>query len=207
MDEIGDLPQDVQSKLLRVLEQGRFERLGSTKPLQVNVRIIAATNRDLARDVTEGKFRKDLYYRLNVFPIVVPPLRERPEDIPLLVWAFVRQYEKKMGKRIEHIPRKSMEDLQHYPWPGNARELRNVVEHAMIVSSGKTLDINAPQRASSEMPPNLSLEDVERRHILCVLQKSGWRLSGQGGAAAILGLKRTTLQSKMKKLGIRRPTK
>jgi formate hydrogenlyase transcriptional activator len=207
LDEIGELPHDVQAKLLRVLEHGRFERLGSTKPLQVNVRTIAATNRDLARDADEGKFRKDLYYRLNVFPIVVPPLRERPEDIPLLVWTFVRQYEKKMGKRIDHIPRKSMEALQRYPWPGNARELRNVVEHAMIVSSSKTLDIDIPQRTSSEIPANLSLEAVDRRHILDVLQKSGWRLTGQGGAAEILGLKRTTLQSKMKKLGIRRPAR
>jgi formate hydrogenlyase transcriptional activator len=205
LDEIGDLPQDVQAKLLRVLEQGRFERLGSTTPLQVNVRIIAATNRDLARDVAEGKFRKDLYYRLNVFPISVAPLRERPEDIPLLVWAFVRQYEKKMGKRIDHIPRKTMEDLQHYPWPGNARELRNVVEHAMIVCSGKTLTVRAPRMTSPEISSNLSLEDVERRHILGVLQKSGWRLTGPGGAAGVLGLKRTTLQSKMKKLGIKRP--
>ena len=206
LDEIGELPQDVQAKLLRVLEEGRFERLGSTKPLQANVRIIAATNRDLAHDVDEGKFRKDLYYRLNVFPIAVPPLRERPEDIPLLVWAFVRQFEKKMGKRIDHIPRKSMEDLQHYLWPGNARELRNVVEHAMIVSSGKTLEVRVPRMASSDIPANLSLEDAERRHILGVLEKSGWRITGQGGAAEILGLKRTTLQSKMKKLGIRRPS-
>jgi formate hydrogenlyase transcriptional activator len=207
LDEIGELPQDVQAKLLRVLEQGRFERLGSTHPLQVNVRIIAATNRDLSRDVAEGRFRKDLYYRLNVFPIAVPPLRERPEDIPLLVWSFVRQYEKKMGKRIDHIPRKSMEQLQHYHWPGNARELRNVVEYAMIVSSGRILDVHAPRTASSDVPASLSLEDVERRHILGVLEKSGWRLTGQGGAAENLGLKRTTLQSKMKKLGIRRPSR
>jgi PAS domain S-box-containing protein len=207
LDEIGELPQEVQAKLLRVLEKGRFERLGSTKPLQANVRIIAATNRDLVHDVDEGKFRKDLYYRLNVFPIAVPPLRERPEDIPLLVWAFVRQFEKKMGKRIDHIPRKSMEELQHYPWPGNARELRNVVEHAMIVSSGKTLDVRVPRMASSDIPANLSLEDAERRHILGVLERSGWRITGQGGAAEILGLKRTTLQSKMKKLGIKRPAK
>jgi len=206
LDEIGELPQDVQAKLLRVLEEGRFERLGSTRPLQVNVRIIAATNRDLARDVAEGKFRKDLYYRLNVFPIAVPPLRERPEDIPLLVWAFVRQYEKTMGKRIDHIPRKSMEDLQHYAWPGNARELRNVVEHAMIVTSGKTLDLHVPRAGSLDTAASLSLEDAERRHILDVLQKSGWRLTGPGGAAEILGLKRTTLQSKMKKLGLKRPT-
>ena len=207
LDEIGELPQDVQAKLLRVLEEGRFERLGSTKPLKANVRIIAATNRDLARDVDEGKFRKDLYYRLNVFPIAVAPLRERPEDIPLLVWAFVRQFEKKMGKRIDHIPRKSMENLQHYLWPGNARELRNVVEHAMIVSSGKTLEVRVPRMASSDIPANLSLEDAERRHILGVLEKSGWRITGQGGAAEILGLKRTTLQSKMKKLGMKRPAK
>ncbi|MGB5749384.1 MAG: sigma 54-interacting transcriptional regulator, partial [Desulfobacterales bacterium] len=206
LDEIGELPQDVQAKLLRVLEEGRFERLGSSNPLQVNVRIIAATNRELARDVDEGKFRKDLYYRLNVFPIAVAPLRERPEDIPLLVWTFVRQYEKKMGKRIDHISRKSMQDLQQYPWPGNARELRNVVEHAMIVSSGKTLDVHAPLRGSSDIPANISLEDAERRHILGVLEKSGWRITGQGGAAEILGLKRTTLQSKMKKLGIKRST-
>jgi formate hydrogenlyase transcriptional activator len=173
----------------------------------VNVRIIAATNRDLARDVDNGKFRKDLYYRLNVFPITIPPLRERPEDIPLLVWAFVQQYEKKMGRRIDHIPRESMENLQHYHWPGNARELRNIVEHAMIVGSGKTLEVRVPRMASSDIPASLSLEDAERRHILGVLEKSGWRLTGQGGAAEILGLKRTTLQSKMKKLGIRRPAK
>ncbi|MEJ2286090.1 MAG: sigma 54-interacting transcriptional regulator, partial [Desulfobacterales bacterium] len=206
LDEIGELPRDVQAKLLRVLEQGRFERLGSTRPLQVNVRIIAATNRELAREVAEGKFRKDLYYRLNVFPISVPPLRERPEDIPLLVWAFVRQYEKKMGKRIDHIPRPSMENLQHYPWPGNARELRNVVEHAMIVSSGKTLEVHAPRLASSDIPASLSLADAERRHIVDALQKSNWRLAGRGGAAESLGLKRTTLQSKMKKLGIKNPS-
>jgi len=207
LDEIGELPRDVQSKLLRVLEEGRFERLGSTKSLQVNVRIIAATNRDLARDVDNGRFRKDLYYRLNVFPIAVAPLRERPEDIPLLVWAFVRQHEKKMGRRIDHITRQSMENLQHYPWPGNARELRNVVEHAMIVSSGKTLDVQVPQSTSANISTNLSLEDVERSHILGILKKCNWRLMGQGGAAEILRLKRTTLQSKMKKLGIRRPAR
>ena len=207
LDEIGDLPQDVQAKLLRVLEHGCFERLGSAKPLQVNVRIIAASNRDLTRDVDEGKFRKDLYYRLNVFPITVPPLRERPEDIPLLVWTFVRRFEKKMGKRIEHIPRKKMEDLQHYPWPGNVRELRNVIEHAMIVNSGKTLEMSLLQKVTPEIPANLSLEEVERKYILDVLQKNDWRLSGKGGAAEILGLKRTTLQSKMKKLDIQHHAK
>ncbi len=205
LDEIGELPQDVQGKLLRVLEEGRFERLGSTKTLQVNVRIIAATNRNLVQEATKGNFRKDLYYRLNVFPIAIPPLRERPEDIPPLVWAFVRQYEKKMGKRIDHITRKSMEELKQYWWPGNIRELRNIIEYAMIVNRGKTLEIHAPRTKSSENSASLTLKDVERKHIMDVLRKTGWRLTGQDGAAEILGLKRTTLQSKMKKLGIRRP--
>jgi formate hydrogenlyase transcriptional activator len=207
LDEIGELPFDMQAKLLRVLEEGRFERLGSNKSLKVDVRIIAATNRDLSRAVSEGKFRKDLYYRLNVFPIIIPPLRERQEDIPLLVWAFVRQYEKKMGKRIDHIPRNSMETLQRYSWPGNARELRNVIEHAMIVSTDKTLDVRVPQTLFSDATADLNLEDAERRLILGVLEQTGWRLGGKGGAADILGLKRTTLQSKMKKLGIERSAK
>ena len=205
LDEIGELPHDIQSKLLHVLEDGRFERLGSTKTLHVNVRIIAATNRELDQEVKDGKFRKDLFYRLNVFPIVVPPLRERPEDIPLLVWAFVKQFEKKMGKRIETIPRKSMEALQHHLWPGNVRELKNAIEHAMIVSRGRTLIVQLPQSASSEKPEARNLEHMERRHIQEVLEKTGWRITGGGGAAEILGLKRTTLQSKMKKLGIKRP--
>src|SRR5512143_1842141 len=141
LDEIGELPLELQSKLLRVLEEGNFERLGSTKPVHVNVRIIAATNRDIEQEVKEGRFRKDLYYRLNVFPIVIPPLRERPEDIPLMVWSFVREFRKKMGKGIDSIPRKSMDALQSYSWPGNVRELRNVIERAIIVSSGKTLNV------------------------------------------------------------------
>jgi formate hydrogenlyase transcriptional activator len=205
LDEIGELPQEVQSKLLRVLEEGRFERLGSTRTLQVDVRIIAATNRDLAQDVNQGKFRKDLFYRLNVFPVEVPPLREHPEDIPLLVWAFVKQLEKRMGKRIETVSRKTLETLQQYSWPGNVRELRNVVEHAMISSSGKTLIVQAPYVASSEKSQDRNLEDMERNHILDVLAKTGWRMTGSGGAAEILGLKRTTLQSRMKKLGIKKP--
>jgi transcriptional regulator with GAF, ATPase, and Fis domain len=172
----------------------------------VDVRIIAATNRNLGREASDGEFRKDLYYRLNVFPITIPPLRERPEDIPLLVWAFIRQFQKKMGKRIDHITRKNMDDLCRYSWPGNARELRNTIEHAMIVSSGKILDVRPPSpAAASEISENLSLEEMERRHIRNVLEKSGWRLSGPGGAGEILGLKRTTLQSKMKKLCIQRP--
>jgi PAS domain S-box-containing protein len=207
LDEIGELPLEVQSKLLRVLEEGRFERLGSTMTLQVNVRIIAATNRNLAQDVNEGKFRKDLYYRLNVFPIEVPPLRERPEDIPLLVWAFVRHFEKKMGKRVDSISRKSMEALQRHSWTGNVRELRNVIEHAMIVSSGRNLAFPSPKSGLPEAPDTRNLQDLERRHILDVLEKSGWRLSGEGGASEILGLNRTTLQWRMKKLGIKRPAR
>ncbi|MFY9705394.1 MAG: sigma 54-interacting transcriptional regulator, partial [Desulfobacterales bacterium] len=202
LDEIGELPHEVQSKLLRVLEQGRFERLGSTKPLQVNVRIIAATNRDLAQDVKKGNFRKDLYYRLNVFPILIPPLRERAEDIPLMVWAFVKEFQKKMGKEIQSIPRKTMEALQSYPWPGNVRELRNVIENAMILNRDKSLIVRLSGLASFESQPASRLDDVERRHIMSVLEGTGWRVAGKGGAAEALGLKRTTLYSKMKKLGI-----
>ena len=207
LDEIGELPLDLQSKLLRVLEEGSFERLGSTKPLHVNVRIIAATNRDIEQEVKDGKFRRDLFYRLNVFPIVIPPLRERPEDIPLLVRAVVKEFQKRMGKEIESIPKKTMQALQSYSWPGNVRELRNVIEHAMILSKGKTLDVHVPKRASSETDATGNLEDMERKHIVAVLEKTGWRIAGQGGAAEVLGLKRTTLHAKMKKLGIKRSNK
>jgi transcriptional regulator with GAF, ATPase, and Fis domain len=202
LDEIGELPYELQSKLLRVLETGTFERLGSTKTIQVNVRLIAATNRDLAQAVKEGKFRKDLYYRLNVFPIVIPPLRERTEDIPSLVWAFVRQYEKELGKRIEGIPQKSMKSLMRYSWPGNIRELKNVIERAMIVSQ-KTLEVVPPTTSLQEEPAQHNLKDMERRHILSVLKSTGWRIAGKGGAAEKLGLKRTTLISKMEVLGIK----
>jgi transcriptional regulator with GAF, ATPase, and Fis domain len=204
LDEIGEIPLDLQSKLLRVLEEGNFERLGSTKPLHVNVRIIAATNRDIEQEVKDGKFRRDLFYRLNVFPIVIPPLRDRPEDIPLLVRAVVKEFQKRMGKEIESIPKKTMQALQSYSWPGNVRELRNVIEHAMILSRDKTLDVDVPKRASSETDATGNLQDMERMHMVAVLEKTGWRIAGQGGAAEVLGLKRTTLLSKMKKLGIKR---
>jgi formate hydrogenlyase transcriptional activator len=205
LDEIGELPLELQSKLLRVLEEGSFERLGSTKTLHVNVRIIAATNRDIEQEVKDGKFRKDLYYRLNVFPIMIPPLRDRPEDIPLMVWAFVRGFQKRMGKAIEGISKKSMEALQSYSWPGNVRELRNVIEHAMILSKGKTLTVGLPRHSSSEGGATRNLEDMERSHILNVLEKTHWRVAGKGGAAEVLGLKRSTLYSKMRKLRIHRP--
>jgi transcriptional regulator with GAF, ATPase, and Fis domain len=204
LDEIGELPLELQSKLLRFLEEGSFERLGSSTSVRVDVRIIAATNRDIGREVEEGKFRRDLFYRLNVFPVVIPPLRERPEDIPLLVRAVVKEFQKKMGKEIESIPKKTMAALQSYSWPGNVRELRNLVEHAMILSRGRTLDIEVPKRAFSETLMAGNLEDVERMHVRAVLEKTRWRVSGPGSASEILGLKRTTLLSKMKKLGIRR---
>jgi transcriptional regulator with GAF, ATPase, and Fis domain len=205
LDEIGELPLDIQAKLLRVLEQGSFERLGSTKPIRVDVRFIAATNQDLSRQVDAGKFRKDLFFRLNVFPIELPPLRKRPEDIPSLVWHFVRQFEADMGRRIEVIPRRCMDELLRYPWPGNIRELRNVVERALITCNDRTLELRPLHAGVDQSPENLDLEENERRHIQRVLHQTGWRLAGKDGAAEVLGLKRTTLYSKMKKLGIRRP--
>ena len=206
LDEIGDLPLEIQAKLLRVLEDRRFERLGSTKSILVNVRVVAATNRDLDQMVQAEKFRKDLYYRLKVFPIVIPPLRTRPEDIPPLAWSFVRHFEKRMGKHIQSIPKRCLDALVHYSWPGNARELRNFIEHAMIVSSGTSLEMLPPVLATQEMSGDgEKLEDRERGHILRVLEETGWRVSGRGGTAEILGLKPTTLEARMKKLGIRRP--
>jgi transcriptional regulator with GAF, ATPase, and Fis domain len=202
LDEIGELPLELQGKLLRVLQEGSFERLGSTKTVHVDVRIIATTNRDLEQEVRNGSFRKDLFYRLSVFPIVIPPLRERPEDIPFMVWTFVKEFEKRMGKEVETISKKSMEALQSHSWPGNGRELRNVIEHAMILSKGKTLVVHAIKVRSAEAGTSHNLEDMERRHIVAVLERAGWRVAG---AAEVLGLKRSTLYSKMKKLGITRP--
>lgn len=207
LDEIGELPLELQSKLLRVLEEGSFERLGSTRTLHVDVRIIATTNRDLEQEVRDCYFRKDLFYRLGVFPIVIPPLRERPEDILCMVRAFVGEFQKSMGKEIETISKKSMEALQSYAWPGNVRELRNVIEHAMILSKDKTLVVQLPKLKSLETDGVQKLQDVERRHIVAVLEQTGWRLSGRGGAAEVLGLKRTTLRARMQKLGIERSSK
>ena len=206
LDEVGELPLELQPKLLRVIEEGHFERLGSSQTRQVDVRIIAATNRDMSLEVAAGRFRRDLFYRLSVFPISIPPLRERREDIAPLVWKFIKQIEKKLGKRIDRVPRRNMEALKHYNWPGNARELRNIIEHAMITSSGGILDVHPPERKSNDEPAAATLEDVDRRHILNVLSRTGWRVTGKNGAADMLGLKRTTLQAKMKKLDIKRPT-
>ncbi len=209
LDEVSELPLELQAKLLRVLQEGQFERLGSAKTVSANVRIIAATNRDLERLVREGRFREDLYYRLNVFPIRLPPLRERREDIPLLVWTFVKECGRALGKSIESIPHSTLETLKAYPWPGNIRELRNVIERAMLVCAGSTLSVELPspsERVSPHTPlGDLTLEEAERRHILSMLEKTGWRVSGKHGAAAILGLNPSTLQSRMVKLGIVRP--
>jgi len=202
LDEIGELPLEQQAKLLRVLQEGQFERLGSPRPVDVDVRVIAATNRNLAQAVKEGRFREDLYYRLNVFPISVPPLRERREDIPLLVWGMVDEFCKTFGKNIERISKKNMEALEHYFWPGNIRELRNMVERSMILSNGPVLVIDVPESLSTEIAHTMTLEDVERMHILSVLERTGWRVRGRSGAAEILALKPTTLESMMKKLKI-----
>ncbi len=205
LDEIGELPQDVQVKLLRVLEERQIERLGSPKGVHVDVRIIAATHRNLEKRIAEGSFREDLFYRLNVFPIQVPPLKDRIEDIPLLVWRFVDEFSKAFGKRIEGISREDMAVLQRYSWPGNIRELRNVVERAMIVSTGTQLSIPLPAVAHPAGKRSLKLNDVEREHILSVLDSSGWRIRGGAGAASLLGLKPTTLEARMAKLGLTRP--
>jgi PAS domain S-box-containing protein len=205
LDEIGELPPDVQVKLLRVLEERQIERLGSPKGVHVDVRIIAATHRNLEKRIAEGSFRDDLFYRLNVFPIQVPPLKDRVEDIPLLIWRFVDEFSKAFGKRIEGISREDMAVLQRYSWPGNIRELRNVVERAMIVSTGTQLSIPLPAVAHPAGKRSLKLNDVEREHILSVLDSSGWRIRGAAGAASLLGLKPTTLEARMAKLGLTRP--
>ena len=204
LDEIGDLPPDIQVKLLRVLQEGKFERLGSTKTIEADVRIIAATNKNLSEAVRKGTFRNDLYYRLHVFPIVVPPLRERRDDIPLLTWSFVRAFEKAMGKKIESISKHAMQLLQAYPWPGNIRELKNVIERAAILCDDHELRIERIESESSPMA-DVSLEEVTRKHILKILENTRWRVGGKNGAAEMLGLKRTTLLTKMNKLDIKRP--
>jgi PAS domain S-box-containing protein len=206
LDEIGDLPIDLQVKLLRVIQEGQFERLGSFKTISVSVRVIAATNRNLTAALQEGRFREDLFYRLNVFPITVPPLRERPEDIPLLVSVFVREFEAKMAKKIETISQKGINALQGYSWPGNIRELRNVIEQAMIISKSRTLVMRAPTVSKPLKHKLYKLDDVERDHILKTLETTGWRIKGKQGTAEILGLKPSTLHFRMKKLGIQRPT-
>ena len=205
LDEISEMPFELQAKLLRVLQEGKFERLGSSKTIRSDARIIASTNRDLVKAVRDGRFREDLYYRLNVFSINVPPLRDRIEDLPLLVWTFVKEFTRTMGKTIEKIPQKDIDRLQQYMWPGNIRELKNLVENAMIISNSKTLRLHVPIDPMVKINTDLKLADVERKHIRNVLKQTSWKVSGKNGAAELLGLKPTTLESRMKKLGIKRP--
>jgi formate hydrogenlyase transcriptional activator len=203
LDEIGDIPLELQPKLLRALQEHEFERLGGTRTIKVDVRLVAATNRDLAQMINERQFRTDLYYRLSVFPISVPPLRERPDDIPKLVRYFTQKYARLMNKRVETITADDMEALVRYGWPGNVRELENLIERAVILSRGPALQIPlAEVRAAPETARPVTLQEAERDHIRRVLENANWVVGGSNGAAAKLGMKRTTLQSKMKKLGL-----
>jgi formate hydrogenlyase transcriptional activator len=211
LDEVGDIPPELQPKLLRVIQEQEFERLGGTRTIKVDVRLVAATHRDLGKMVADGRFREDLFYRLNVFPVVLPPLRERRDDIPRLVRHFTQQFARRMGRQIKTIPSAVMDALVAYPWPGNVRELQNVIERAVILTPGPALEV--PLSDLSPVPVTIrgtaatpgTLIDAEREHILGVLRETGWALGGPNGAAARLGMKRTTLQSRMKRLGISRP--
>jgi formate hydrogenlyase transcriptional activator len=214
LDEVGEIPLELQPKLLRVLQEREFERLGSTRTLRTDARLIAATNRDLAALAEEQKFRQDLFYRLNVFPITVPPLRDRREDIPMLVRHFAQQFARRMKKNVETIPSETMEVLTRYEWPGNIRELQNLIERAVILSTGPTLDVPVdalnPRRSTAVAGAKgergaETLEDADRRHIIAALERTNWVLAGPNGAAARLGVKRSTLQFRMRKLGIVRP--
>jgi formate hydrogenlyase transcriptional activator len=209
LDEVGDIPLELQSKLLRVLQEQELERLGSTRTVHVDFRLVAATNRDLNEMVEQGRFRRDLYYRLNVFPMEVPPLRDRLEDIPLLVWYFTKKYARRMNKRIEKIRPEDMEGLARYHWPGNVRELQNVVERSVILSSGAVLHSPAlaelKRVGKGPAPQARTLAEAERAQIVQALRETDWVVGGSDGAAARLGLKRTTLLDKMRRQGISRP--
>ncbi len=211
LDEVGDMPLGLQPKLLRVLQEREIERLGSAQTYHVDVRLVAATNQDLTAMVERGQFREDLYYRLNVFPIQLPPLRDRPEDVPLLVRHFVQHFSERMNKTIEIIPSETMEAFARYHWPGNIRELQNLIERAVIMSPGQELqlpikDLSVRATAAQYVGKHVTLEQAERAHILETLKESNWVLSGPKGAARRLGLNRSTLQFRMKKLGIIRPS-
>jgi transcriptional regulator with GAF, ATPase, and Fis domain len=212
LDEIGELPLELQPKLLRVLQSGQIERLGGSRTTRVDVRIIAATNRNLAEEVHAGRFRRDLYYRLNVFPITVPPLRDRREDLPALVRSLSDRFGRELGRPIERIEPGSFQALEQHDWPGNVRELENVLQQAVILARNGTLDLSEFSGASLDEPmpvrdPTRSLAAVERDHIQCVLDHAGWRIEGAAGAAHILGLPASTLRTRMRKLGIQRPVK
>jgi transcriptional regulator with GAF, ATPase, and Fis domain len=207
LDEIGELPLEVQAKLLRVIQHNEFERLGSSQTTKVDVRIVATTNRNLEEEVRKGRFRQDLYYRLNVFPITVPPLRQRKEDIPLLVQAFIERYSRKLGKQITSIQKEAMKALQDYPWPGNVRELESIIERAVILCPGPVLQLTDELEISSLPLASTvgTLEEAERNQILKTLSKTRWRIEGKDGAAVILGLHPSTLRARMHKFGILRP--
>jgi len=219
LDEVGDIPLELQPKLLRVLQEQEFERLGATRTIRVDVRVVAATNSDLSRLVADRAFRSDLYYRLNVFPIQIPALRERREDIPLLVRYFVQKFSRRMNKTVLYVPSDAMDALVSYAWPGNIRELENLIERAVLLSPAKDLRVplselrNAQGAPVAEQAAPVSLttasistlEEMERQHIMRALRQTEWRIAGARGAANILGMKRTTLQARMRKLGIRRP--
>jgi formate hydrogenlyase transcriptional activator len=232
LDEVGDLPLELQPKLLRVLQEQEFERLGSNRTVRVDVRVVAATNQDLESLVAERKFRSDLFYRLNVFPIHLPALRERREDVPLLVRYFVQKMSRRFNKTVEYIPADVMEALTNYSWPGNVRELENLLERAVLLSPGKELRVPVSDLKVSSSPvfstslPSAepaslqyqsgskagasanslaTLDETQREHILRALRETRWRIDGPRGAAVLLGMKRTTLQARMRKLGIKRP--
>jgi formate hydrogenlyase transcriptional activator len=212
LDEVGEIPLELQAKLLRVLQEREFERLGSTHTIRVDVRLIAATNRDLAAMVSERHFRSDLYYRLNVFPVAVPPLRERVDDIPTLVHYFLKTLATRLNKRIESVPSSAMAALSRYQWPGNIRELEHVIERAVILSRGSELEVPLAELGRRTEFADTSrglttLEELEREHIRHVLEQTHWLIGGPSGAATMLGIKRTTLQSKMIKFGIERPNR
>jgi formate hydrogenlyase transcriptional activator len=209
LDEIGEMPLELQCKLLRVIQDGEFERLGSSRTIRTDVRIIAATNRNLAEEIRGGRFREDLFYRLNVFPITLPPLRQRTEDIPLLVNHFVAKFNKKIGKKIETVSKETMNALQQYHWPGNVRELESVIERSVITSQGAALQLldrfeTLPKSVAPEGDEVKGLVELESGHILHVLKKTGWRIEGKNGAALILGLNASTLRARMRKYGIAR---
>ena len=209
LDEIGDLSLDLQVKLLRVLQEGELERVGGSRTIKVDVRVIAATHKNLEAAVADGRFRADLFYRLNVFPIRTPALRERREDVPALVRYFVMKYASKMGKRIDTVPKSALDTLGSYAWPGNVRELANVLERSVIISRGTTLELGEWITLPVEPIPvrrDPTLHELTRQRIIEALEETGWRVSGPRGAAQLLGLKPTTLEARMKRLGITRPS-
>ncbi len=206
LDEIGNLATDLQVKLLRVLQENEVQRVGSTKPINLDIRVLAASNFDLESEVSDGNFREDLFYRINVFPITVPPLRERKEDIPLLIWKFIDEFNDRMNKKIDKIPKRLLKTLIEHPWPGNIRELRNIVERAMIISNDRILRVDVPTFKKKQKFDITNLDEINIQHISQILELTNWKVSGKNGAAELLGIKPTTLEARMLRLGIKRPS-